>query len=596
MLVEKRSFSPVSWFRSTDLFRWMLLGGLLLIAIPTHAFQATSEGARVFPKGASVYVEISHPEDVIELVVGHPLRTQIAELGPVQLGLNSPQMKMARLGLSFLQLRIGEDLLPAVKKLTRGGIYLGVDVDKQAVGLAFKSSDPDLLKKTAGEILGFVRQQGGENVYQIKTYRDGKLALMKGLVLARYGNWFLLANQESYIRSMADNLVESEKVSTPSKTSLASSTPFLEAAKYRNGQSAIWTFVDLASVRKMPNTNPLFQGTTDNPAVELLFGGVLEGLENARFLGAGLQLDDKSVRLSLSLPFSKKGIRESREFYFGNQAMGQAPPSVEVPGVMGQVTTYRDLGRWWLAKEDLFSEKVIANLSLAESQLSTFFGNADFGEEILGALQPGLRLVVKPQEYKEGVDPDIKLPAFALIGRLQNPQRETRFRISFNSFITLLNLSENGSMPQFDVQTMKEQGYRVTSAQYLIDDAEDTGLIHYNFSPSIAFQDDYMILASTEDLACELAAATKAWDPEATSASNSLLSVSISELKKQLNLNRESLIAQSMVENNKSREVATEEIDILFAIMDFANRAVIDYQVKDREMTLDITLDLNHGH
>jgi len=85
-------------------------------------------------------------------------------------------------------------------------------------------------------------------------------------------------------------------------------------------------------------------------------------------------------------------------------------------------------------------------------------------------------------------------------------------------------------------------------------------------------------------------------DPEATSESNALLSVSISELKKQLNLNRESLIAQSMVDNNKSREVATEEIDVLFAIMDFADRAVIDYQVKDREMTLDITLDLNHGH
>ena len=87
--------------------------------------------------------------------------------------------------------------------------------------------------------------------------------------------------------------------------------------------------------------------------------------------------------------------------------------------MLGQAVIYRDLGRWWLAKEELFSEKVIANLSLAESQLSTFFGNADFGEEILGALQPGLRLVVKPQEYKPGIAPDIKLPAFALVGRLQ---------------------------------------------------------------------------------------------------------------------------------------------------------------------------------
>lgn len=595
MIDVKRNRSLGDWFQSFCLFQGALFGLFLSIVDPVHAIQSPSEGAEVFPSGASLYIEIPHPDAVIDLAANHPLRSRIAELEPVRQGLNSPQMKMVRLGLSFLELRIGEDLLTAVKQLTKGGVYLGADINKQAIGLAFKSNDEDLLKKTAGEILGFIKQQGGENAFQIKTYREGKLALMQGLVLARYGKWFLLSNQESYIRSMADNLADRGKASDSSQANLATSPAFLAAVKKRSDKSSVWAFVDLVAVRKLPNTKPLFQGTTDNPAAELLFGGVLEGLEDAGFLAAGLQIASDQLRLRVNLPFTQDGIRESREFYFGNQARGYAPPLVEVPGLLGQVVTYRDLGRWWLAKEDLFSEKVIANLSLAESQLSTFFGNADFGEEILGALQPGLRLVVKPQEYKQGVEPDIKLPAFALIGRLQNPQRETRFRISFNSFITLLNLSENGSMPQFDVQTMKEQGYRVTSAQYLIDDEEDTGLIHYNFSPSIAFQDDFMILASTEDLACELAAATKAWDPEATIDSNASLVVNISDLKKQLQLNRESLIAQSMVDNNQSRQSAAEELEILFSIMDYAKQAAVDYQVRENEMSLDITLDLNRG-
>ena len=593
--VSKNGLHGVVWSQSASVFASSMLGLMLLLTVPLQAVQnEPSEGATAFPKGTTLYVEIPRPDRLIDLVADHPLRNRIVDLEPIQQGLNSPQLKMARLGLSFLELRIGEDLLEAVKKLTQGGVYLGADLSRGAIGLALKSEDEALLKKTAGEILGFIKQQGGENAFEIKTYLGGKMAIMNGVVLARYGEWFLISNQESYVRTIAENLKGYAAARGGLKRSLASSKSFLDAVKLQSDEAALWAFVDLASLRKLPDMRPLFQGTTDEPAIELLFGGILEGLEDADYLATGMQLDNQQLKLSVNLPFDQNRISETREFYFGHQAKGYAPPPVEVPGVLGQAVIYRDLGRWWLAKEELFSEKVIANLSLAESQLSTFFGNADFGEEILGALQPGLRLVVKPQEYKPGIAPDIKLPAFALVGRLQNPQRETRFRISFNSFITLLNLSENGSMPQFDVQTMKERGYRVTSAQYLVEDVEDTGLIHYNFSPSIAFQDDFMILASTEDLACELAAATKAWDPEATGPSNASMIVNFADVKRLLELNRESLIAQSMVENNQSREVAAAEMEFLFSIMDFAKQGALDYQIKKQQMTLDITLDLNH--
>ena len=562
-------------------------------ASPLGAWQTTDiEGALLFPENTNFYVEIGQPQAVVEKLIDHPLREKIATLAAVKQELNAPGMKQLRIGLAFLEARVGEKWLPAVKQLTQGGLFLGADLATESFGLAFHSNDEALLKKTAGEVLGFLKQQVGNDAYEIKTFRKGKLAFLDGLIVGRFGKWFLISNQETFIRQMVNNLRDGMERGKVLPETMASSQAFKEAKSKQSSAGDLWAWVDLQVLRAAPDADTLFAGRTDNPAIELLFGGVLEALEDAEFVSGDFGFDNQKLTLHVSLPFDGQSIRETREFYFGNQALGQAPPLIEVPDLLGQVVTYRDLGRWWLAKEELFPENVIADLSLTESQLSTFFGGADFGEDILGALQPGLLLVAKEQNYTAGVNPDIKLPAFALIGRLQNPQRETRFRISFNSFITLLNLSENGNMTQFDVQTMKQKNYRVTSANYLLEDDADEGLIQYNFSPSIAFQDDYMIISSTEDFAHELAEATRKLDSKESSDSNTVVVLDSAAIKKQLTLNREVLVAQSMMGNAKSRAEATAEFDLVLAIMQYAKQAKLNYRVKPRGMELTLQVDL----
>ncbi|MDG2014003.1 MAG: hypothetical protein P8J33_10880 [Pirellulaceae bacterium] len=576
-----------------------VLFGFLAISVftsPLVAWQSAEvNGANLFPKSTNLYVEIGQPQTVVEKLVNHPLRKKIAKLEPVKQGLNAPAMKQFRIGLALLEARVGEKWLPAVKQLTQGGLFFGADLSTESVGLAFYSNDEALLKKTAGEVLGFIKQQGGAEAYEIKTYRKGKLALLDGLVIGRFGKWFLVSNQERFIRQMVDNLRDSVERGKEISGTLASSESFQKAKSKKSATGDLWAWVDLQVLRNAPNTDALFAGRTDNPAVELLFGGILEALEDAGFVSGNLEFNDEKLVIDTSLPFDTQSIRDAREFYFGNKALGQAPPFIEMPGLLGQVASYRDLGRWWLAKEDLFPEKVIADLSLTESQLSTFFGGADFGEEILGALQPGLMLVAKKQDYIAGVNPDIKLPAFALIGRLQNPQRETRFRISFNSFITLLNLSENGNMTQFDVQTMKQKDYRVTSATYLREDDADEGLIQYNFSPSIAFQDDYMIISSTEDFAHELAEATQKIESTQSSDSNTVMVLNSEAIKKQLELNREVLVAQSMMGNAKSRDEAEAELDLVLSMMQYAEQAKLDYRIEPNEMGITLQVDLQNA-
>ena len=550
-------------------------------------------GARIFPESTHVFLQIEEPDQLIDKIFSHPLREKIEALPPVKDALNSTQMKQGRIGLAFLETRIGAKWLPAIKSLTDNGFFVGADLGSQAVGVAFRTSDESLLKKTAGEILGFIKSQGGEDAFEVEEYRDGKFATIDNLVIARFGEWFIFSNNSTYAKKMADNLLDGIVAGKKRTDTLAAKRVFADAWKAFSGDGDAWVFADLGFIRRADVANQLFAGSTDNPAIELLFGGILEAMKDAEYVSANLALNDQSISVKSTLPFAASGFPENREFYFGTKAMGRAPAPLEIPGLLGQVSSYRDLGRWWLSKEELFPENVIAQLALAESQLSTFFGGADFGEEILGALQPGLRLVVKEQTYDKSVDPDIKLPAFALVGRLQNPDRETRFRISFNSFITLLNLSEEGDMPQFDVQTMSQQGYRITSAKYLVEDGVDEGLLYFNFSPSIAFQDDYMIISSTEEFAHELAQATQKIDTGKLSDSNTLLILDASTIQKQLELNKQSMIAKSMLDNGKTREQSTAEIDLAMSLLNYARQVRLDYRIEPRQMVLEVQLDFD---
>ena len=57
-------------------------------------------------------------------------------------------------------------------------------------------------------------------------------------------------------------------------------------------------------MRAARKTNQIFSGKTNNPGVELVFGGILDALKNAPLAIAKLDLD-KDLNISISLPFDE---------------------------------------------------------------------------------------------------------------------------------------------------------------------------------------------------------------------------------------------------------------------------------------------------
>ena len=547
---------------------------------------ATSEsGARLFPASTSAYIEIPNLGDVINDIINHPLRQRIEELDEVKKALNGSQMKQLRIGLAYLETQIGEEWLPAIQKLTGRGLYVGLDPKSDGIGVAFRSTDEQLLKTTAGVVLGFV-QNNGQQKLEIEEYRGGKVAELDNAVVARFGDWFLMSNKKDMARQMADNLLDDAP-------GLIANSAFRSSQELANGQADAWAYVDLQRLRQMNVAEELFKGATDEPGAELVFGGILEAMKSAETAVASLNIDSDQIALSMQVPFDAESFDEAREFFFGAEGAGRAPQPIDIPNQLGQLVTYRDIGSWWLSKEDLFPENVIAQLAQSDSQLSTVFGGMDFGQEVLGAFEPQMRIIVKSQEYAEGMKPDVQLPAFALVGQMKNKDVERRFRIAFQSLVGFLNIN-SGQMdyPQFELMTTKEDGIRVTGGEYLMDREVDEGLMIFNFSPAIAFQDDYIIISSTTPLAEELAHATKRLDEQSESSdSNTMISLQAATIKKLLVDNRQTMIAQSMVNSGKSRRQAEAEIDLILSLIDYVQDGSLDFRVEPQQMKLALQLN-----
>ena len=216
----------------------------------------------------------------------------------------------------------------------------------------------------------------------------------------------------------------------------------------------------------------------------------------------------------------------------------------------------------------------------------------NFGEDVLGALEPGVQIVVTENSYDEDYIPDVKVPAFALVGRLKDAKRmQRKLKIAFQSVVGFvnINLGMNGQ-PQLDLETEKIGDTKVLAASYFYEEGTEEGLLLFNFTPTIAFRDSDLILASNRDLAIELAELTANQKPEAAEDVNTKLNIKGETLHRILEANSESLIAQNMLEEGNDRKAASQQIELLLTAAKFLRGLDVNYRVGDQEMKFDMAL------
>ena len=195
-----------------------------------------------------------------------------------------------------------------------------------------------------------------------------------------------------------------------------------------------------------------------------------------------------------------------------------------------------------------------------------------------------MRLLVARQEFSaDEPTPAIKLPGFALITQLKDPQTmRPELKRIFQSLIGFLNISGamNGQ-PQLDLDMQVEGDQQYFSAKYVreVDRRETAAVpIQYTFSPSLAFVGDVAILSSTMPLAKQVVsqlAATPAVPAESRGV-NTEFEVDFEGVRISLEDNFKQLVSQNMLQDGHTQEEAEAEIGTLLSVLELLQRASLE--------------------
>ena len=589
------------------------LTGVLLFCIcllgalecrPLHAQAATVSSAEIsaaemLPDTIVLYAEAPALASALDMLLTHPLRAKIESLPQYQHLMQSDQLVQLKSGVSLFEAGMGRRWSGIFQSLTKGGVYAAVDGPTEAVVVLIKADDNQLLHRIRDTVFPALRAgktagAEGDPIREI-NYRDiTAYWIHERLGVAALDGWLVLTNKAEFGKQIVDRFLD-----RPSTGLLSSSSHYTKALDTRPADATLWGYAHISPIRDSGKAEHLYSGRTDNALAELLFGGIAGNLQHSDQLTFALRLQPEEITVDVHLPHQHEWVQESRTYYFGSDGRARAPALLNAPERLFALSAYRDISEMWLRAADLMTDKAAEQLAQADPQLTIFFSGKDFGEDILGALQPDIQLVGARQDFTAILPrPAIKLPAFAVQFRMKDREATIpQFRRIFQSFIGFINVV--GAMegqPQFDLTEERSDENWLISARYVPEEGEEQAEdapINFNFSPTVVFVDDRFILASSRALGEHLAqanAASNEIDQGTNSPANTRLELNADTLHAILNDNRQQLISQSMLEEGHPREAAENQIDLLLALLDYAQQAELDLEVEPDQLQLRLQL------
>lgn len=576
---------------STHHFKWISPALVLMLACGSHCVAQDSAAterrlaADLLPNTVVAYAEVPRLGDLIGLAMDHPLRQTISSMPAVKAIAQSNELQRVRDGVAAFERSMGRPWDEALTVLTDGGVHIAFDASTEGAALLIHSSSRQQLEQFRTFVLSIAQLgQGNIGIAKQADYR-GFTAYSLGdkLRMALIDNWFLLTNKPELGKSIIDRYVDGGNDSFRSSDRFALVDQSAE-------QATLIGCMDLQMIRDAGVAPKLYGGKTDNAAAEAIFGGLVSNLQHTPSLVATVNVEPSGINLAIVSPHETQW-GEGREYFFGENGHAQAPPLLEVPGRIFALSAHRDLSQMWLRAPDLMTDKANEDLAKADSGLTTFFSGRDFGEDILGSLQPGLQLVVNRQTFDpQSPQPAIKLPSFAIQFRMRTPEETTRdFRRVFQNLVGFINVV--GAMqgqPQLDLGFEQSGDATLITTSYVPPKDQqdrDAAPINYNFSPTIVFADDRMVISSTTELARTLADA-KPVTASTESLPNTIAVLTAASLGDSLNDNKGQLVAQNMLEKGHGPDQAEAEIGVLFDILALFKDVELELDVRDGQLKL----------
>jgi hypothetical protein len=584
---------------------------LPLFVLPTPITAQTPPAAQVVPQDAVICLQVSRPKAILDLLAGKEM-TQAVTSSPFYQGLSSqPKFKEFLNGIKLLETSLETDWRTGLARLTGGGITIAVCPQDTVVAI-IDAEDEGILQKLHEIILNITRsqaeKQGRPERVTSREYGgvtawtfDGKEAH------AIVGKRLLFASRAEGLKAILD-LVRSVPVRASKETphgvttngNLAASPTFRAARKAADPQAAATVFVDLKPLMGIPNIAKLFEQQRANPLAALVFAGVMESLRNSNWLSLGLNVEGKTLAVQVLTDGKIMGPANPAVFALPQKAGDGAWPNLSVPRRIAAFSLYRDLRGFYAAKDTLFPERS-SGLIFFENMMGIFFTGRDLTSEVLAETEPEIRIVVAEQQYDPAAGtPQVKIPAFAAVLRLRHPEQFGKVvEEAWQKAVGLVNFTRGQkALPGLIIDRPVYKETKYTVAAFSPADANDQAKLdtRFNARPALAMPGKYLILSSTDGLACDLIDALSREAGQTVTPlaqTHSALEIDGRSVTSALRANRETIIQGDMIKKGKTHEESAAGIDMLITLVKFADQLKLSLGADGGLTQAKLTLRLN---
>ncbi|UCF17096.1 MAG: hypothetical protein JSW59_06475, partial [Phycisphaerales bacterium] len=375
-----------------------------------------------------------------------------------------------------------------------------------------------------------------------------------------------------------------------------------EAARSQMKPGAVAAvFADLQVLTQAPNIAGLLKRQDENPLVALVFTGIAEAIRDSSWLALGLHIEDQTLICRASVDGKTATRTSPAAFAFPKKKDEGALPNLVVPRRIAAMTLYRDLHKFYAAKDNLFPERT-SGLIFFENMMGIFFSGRDLTNEVLVQTRPEIRLVVAEQQFDPSIGtPAVKLPAFALILRLRDEEEFDEIaEEAWQKAIGLVNFTRGQqAMPGLIIDRPMHGNTKMTVSYFSTAEIEDRTKLaqRFNVRPTLAMPGDYLILSSTDGLARDLIDAVNdeiERQVEPLDQIHSLVEIEGGQLASILDANRDTLVRGNMIKKGSTKEQAESEIDVLTTLARLCERLRLSIGMNEgiTEASLEMKLNL----
>jgi hypothetical protein len=571
---------------------------VLSALITTPVLAADSPGwspAAALPRDAYVAVEIPRPHRVFEpLFQPQVLRAVTSHPEFVRRRHQPDFLQMMNL-VEYFEQRFETDLQGLLQRLLGGGITLGIGPGEQVL-VILEAEDEKVLSEVHDFLLMIARNQdqGQNDSVRSAEYRGVTgWSFGPGQTHAILGNRLLWTNQPQALTAAIDRIQQADL------PNLASLPGYQQSRKSSADRPVASVFARMDVLKQLPAVAAALD-QQNNPLLTLLLAPLMQAWKQSDWLALDLDLEDLTLTMTVTSDGRADDGALPTGFARSTEATDGAMPNLNVPRQIAGISFYRDLHRFYTAKDDLFPQRT-SGLIFFENMMGIFFTGRDLTEEVLAELHPEVRMVIAQQEYPAEIGmPAPQLPGVALVFRMKRPDHFSLVaEEAWQKALGLINFTRGQQAePGLILDKPTHAGVKYTMAAFLPPEKSDQAPaeMRFNFQPALAMLDGFLILSSTDALARDLidALQQEAKEGAAPVAGNhSIAQLNGSSLASIVQANRETLIRQNMVEKGHSREQAEAEIGMLAAVVGSIGRVQIAAGGEQAErLTIELELDL----